>query len=270
MAELLQKQTGDLITLESPQLGMFPQLRHAYFTRHGGVSQGVYESMNFRFTGTDSKETVMENYRIAAAYLGGSCDRLARTTQKHTDCIEIVGELEGFTNVGDGVDALITATPGTIITGYFADCQLVMLYDKKKHVCALAHSGWRGVVNGIVPKTIAKMQAEFGCNPADMIAAVSPSICSSCFETNDDVPALLRDAYGALVQEYMYKKDPKWHVDLRSITQMLLIRAGVLPLNIDISMRCTRCDREDLLWSHRRYGDARGVQAGMMMLTPKK
>ena len=103
MAELLRKQTGDLITLESPQLGMFPHLRHAYFTRHGGVSQGVYESMNFRFTGTDPKETVMENYRIAAAYLGGNCDQLARTTQKHTDCIEIVGELEGFTSVGDGV-----------------------------------------------------------------------------------------------------------------------------------------------------------------------
>ncbi len=72
MAEFLRKQTGDLVTLESPQLGMFPRLRHAYFTRHGGVSQGIYGSMNFRFTGTDSRENIMENYRIAAAYLGGS------------------------------------------------------------------------------------------------------------------------------------------------------------------------------------------------------
>ena len=270
MAELLRKETGNLITLESPQLGMFPELRHAYFTRHGGVSQGVYESMNFRFTGTDPRETVMENYRIAAAYLGGDIDYVARTTQKHTDCIQIVGELDGFTSIGDGVDALITATPGVVLTGFYADCQLVMLYDHRKHVCAVAHSGWRGVVNGIVPKTIAKMQEVFGCNPADIIAAVSPSICSSCFETNDDVPALLREAYGDLVQEYMYQKPPKWQVDLRSITRMLLIRAGVLPLNIDISMRCTKCDRDGLLWSHRRHGDDRGVQAGMIMMTTKK
>jgi copper oxidase (laccase) domain-containing protein len=68
MAELIRKQTGDLVTLHSPQLEMFPGLRHAYFTRHGGVSQGVYESMNFRFAGTDSRENVLENHRIAAAF----------------------------------------------------------------------------------------------------------------------------------------------------------------------------------------------------------
>lgn len=267
MAEFLRKQAGELITLESPQLGMFPGLRHAYFTRHGGVSQGIYDSMNFRFTGTDSRENIMENYRIAAAYLGGSSDRLARTTQKHTDNIVVVEDVDGFTSIGDGVDALITATPGVVLTGFYADCQLVMLYDRRNRVCALAHSGWRGVVNGIVPKTIAKMQEAFGSRPADLTAAVGPSICRSCFETNDDVPALLQEAYGDMVREYLYQDGAKWHVDLRSITYMLLIRAGVSPLNIDISTRCTKCDRENLFWSHRRHGDARGVQAGMILLT---
>lgn len=267
MAEFLRKQAGELITLESPQLGMFPGLRHAYFTRHGGVSQGIYDSMNFRFTGTDSRENIMENYRIAAAYLGGSSDRLARTTQKHTDNIVVVEDVDGFTSIGDGVDALITATPGVVLTGFYADCQLVMLYDRRNRVCALAHSGWRGVVNGIVPKTIAKMQEAFGSRPADLTAAVGPSICRSCFETNDDVPALLQEAYGDMVREYLYQDGAKWHVDLRSITYMLLIRAGVSPMNIDISTRCTKCDRENLFWSHRRHGDARGVQAGMILLT---
>ena len=266
MAEFLRKQTGDLVTLESPQLGMFPGLRHAYFTRHGGVSQGIYESMNFRFTGTDSKENIMENYRIAAAYLGGSSEHLARTTQKHTDCIEIVTDVQQFTSIGDGVDALITATPGVVLAGFYADCQLVMLYDKRNHVCALAHSGWRGVVNGIVPKTIAKMQEVFGSRPADITAAVGPSICRGCFETFDDVPALLREAYGEMIREYLYQTGEKWHVDLRSITYMLLLRAGVSPVNIDISNYCPKCDREELFWSHRRHGQERGVQAGMIML----
>lgn len=267
MAEFLRKQTGDLVTLESPQLGMFPGLRHAYFTRHGGVSEGVYESMNFRFTGTDSRENVMGNYRIAAAHLGGNIDHVARTTQMHTDHIEIIGDVQQFTSIGDGVDALITATPGVVLAGFYADCQLVMLYDRRNKVCALAHSGWRGVVNGIVPKTIAKMQEVFGSRPMDITAAVGPSICRSCFETNDDVPTLLREAYGDMVREYLYEDGKKWHVDLRSITYMLLLRAGVPPMNIDISNRCTKCDRDGLFWSHRRHGEARGVQAGMIMLT---
>ena len=178
MAELIRKQTGDLITLHSPQLEMFPRLRHAYFTRHGGVSGGVYESLNFRFAGNDNRETVLENYRIAAAFLGGNMDRVARTTQKHTDNIVIVENVDGFTSIGDGVDALITATPGVVLAGFYADCQLVLLYDRKRHVCALAHSGWRGVVNGIVPKTIAKMQEVFGTKPSDLVVAVGPYICS--------------------------------------------------------------------------------------------
>ena len=266
MAELIRKQTGDLVTLHSPQLEMFPGLRHAYFTRHGGVSQGVYESMNFRFAGTDSRENVLENHRIAAAFLGGDGDRLARTTQMHTDNIVVVEDVDGFTSIGDGVDALITATPGLVLAGYFADCQLVMLYDRKTNVCALAHSGWRGVVNGIVPKTIAKMQETFGTKPADLIVAVGPSICRSCFETNDDVPTLLREAYGDMVRDYLYREGEKWHIDLRCITHMLLLRAGVQPMNIDLSNDCTKCDRENLFWSHRRHGNNRGVQAGMIML----
>lgn len=267
MAELLYKQTGDLVTLESPQLGMFPGLRHAYFTRRGGVSKGVYESMNFRFAGTDARENVMENYRIAAVYLGGSSEKLARTTQKHTDRMVIVEDVAQFTSVGDGVDALITATPGVVLAGFYADCQLVMLYDRRNKVCALAHSGWRGVVNGIVPKTVARMQEAFGSQPAEITAVVGPSICRSCFETNDDVPGLLREAYGDMVRDYLYQRGEKWHVDLRNITYMLLLRAGVPPMNIDISSRCTKCDREELFWSHRRHGEARGVQAGMIMLT---
>ena len=267
MAELLRKEQGTLLTLQSPQLARYPSVRHAYFTRRGGVSEGIYESMNFRFTGTDSRENIMENYRIAAAFLGGSSQNLARTTQKHTDNICVVGEVNEFTSVGDGVDALITATPGVVLAGFYADCQLVMLYDRKHNVCALAHSGWRGVVNGIVPKTIEKMRAEFGTRPADLTAVVGPSICRGCFETEADVPTLLREAYGDMVRDYIYQEGAKYHVDLRSVTHMLLLRAGVLPMNIDLSSRCTKCDREELFWSHRRHGNDRGVQAGMIMLT---
>ena len=83
----------------------------------------------------------------------------------------------------------------------------------------------------------------------------SSDVCSSDLE-----------AYGDMVRDYLYREGEKWHADLRCITHMLLLQAGVLPINIDLSNRCTKCDREGLFWSHRRHGDNRGVQAGMMML----
>lgn len=268
MADFIQKKKEDLVYYTSPQLEMYPAVKHGFFTRAGGVSTGMYESLNFRFTGTDSRENVMENYRIAAEALGGSAAHIARTTQRHTDCICVVGDTREFTSVGDGVDALITAVPGVVLTGFYADCQLVMLYDHRKKVCAVAHAGWRGVVQDIVGKTIARMEEEFDCSPSDLIAAVGPSICRSCFETGEDVPGLLREAYGDMVNDYMYEQGDKWHVDLKNVTYMLLLRSGVPAFNIDMCSLCTKCDYNGQFWSHRKHGENRGVQAGMIMVRP--
>ena len=268
MADFIRKQQEDLIYYVSPQLSMYPGVKHGFFARAGGVSTGMYESLNFRFTGTDSRENIMENYRIAAAALGQVPEHILRTTQKHTDCICVVDRTQEFASVGDGVDALITAAPGVVLTGFYADCQLVMLYDHRKQVCAVVHAGWRGIVNGIVAKTIQRMTEVFDCNPVDMTAAVGPSICRSCFECDEDVPQLLREAYGDMVNDYMYLQGEKWHVDLKNVTYMLLLRSGVQSFNIDMCSKCTKCDLERQFWSHRRDGEDRGVQAGMITLCP--
>lgn len=267
MSELRRQEHDDLVYYTSPQLSLYPRLRHGFFTRRGGVSKGIYESLNFRFTGTDSRENVEKNFDIAARILGGGISRTARTTQKHTDRVEEVTAVSQFTAVGDGVDGLVTNTPGTVLCGFYADCQLVMLYDHRSKAAGLAHAGWRGICQEIVRKTIRKMTDLYGTNPNDIIAAVGPSICRSCFVTDGDVPQRMRETFGDMVQEYMYQQGEKWCVDLKNITYAMLLRAGVPPYNIDISNLCPCCGDKELFWSHRRLGEERGVHAGMIVLS---
>lgn len=271
MSELRRQQNGDLIWFTSPQLSVYPRLKHAYFTRKGGVSSGIYESLNFRFTGTDSRDNLLQNYDIAARLVGGDVNHVIRTTQRHTDNIVTVSQpVTAFTNAGDGeegVDALITNVPGAVLTGFYADCQLVMLYDHRHRACGVVHAGWRGIAQEIVRKTIEKMRDTYGCDPREMIAVVGPSICRSCFVTDDDVPDAMRDAFGGMVQEYMYRQDDKWCVDLKNITYAMLLRADIPAINIDISNYCPCCGDKTLWWSHRRLGENRGVHAGMICLT---
>lgn len=266
MSELRKQTKDDLVYFTSPQLSVYPRLRHAFFTKRGGVSTGPYESLNFRFSSEDSRENVMENFDIAARLLGSDASHVARTTQKHTDNIVEVTGVNGFTSVGDGVDALITNTPGVVLCGFYADCQLVMLYDHRNKACGLVHAGWRGIAGEIVRKTIERMQQRYGSNPNEMIAAVGPSICRSCFVTDDDVPEKMRETFGDMVQEYMYRDGDKWCVDLKNITYTMLLRADILAYNIDISNICPCCGDKSLFWSHRRQGENRGVQAGMISL----
>lgn len=250
----------------SAQLAAFPRLRHGFFTRLGGVSAGAYESLNFRFNSGDKEEVVMRNYDLAAKSLGFDAAHIVRTKQCHSDNIAVVNGVDGFCAAGDEVDALITATPGVLLAGFYADCQLVMMFDHHAKVCALAHAGWRGVANEIIPKTIRMMVERFNVRPADLTAAVSPSICRNCFETDDDVPEALERTYKESISDYMYRESGKWHVDLRNITYMTLLREGILSMNIDVSNQCTCHGDRTLLWSHRRDGEQRGAHAGMIGL----
>lgn len=271
MSDLILKKQAELPHLTSPQLTPVPRLSHAFFTRMGGLSDGVFESLNFRFTGGDDRETVIQNYDRAARLLGGSQQEVVRTNQKHTDRIEVIRTApEGFTSACDGeaVDALLTNLPGVTLTGFYADCQLLLFCDPKKHAIAVCHAGWRGVANEIVRKTIERMEQEFETRPRDLLVAVGPSICRACFETDDDVYEALTAVYGDRIMDNVYREGDKWHIDLKSITYNALVSAGVTPYNIDISAICTCCGEPELWWSHRRCGEARGVHAGMIRFAP--
>lgn len=267
MAEFLKNQKNGIAYFTSPQLTGCRKINHAFFTRKGGLSHGAFESLNMRFNCGDEKENVIRNHIIAGTLLGAEPSEIICTNQKHTDNIRVIkGQYTDDVSSDSGIDALITNVPGLCLTAYFADCQIVMLYDHKKNVAGIVHAGWRGVYNGIVSKTLDAMSDHFGTNPPDVVAAVGPSICRSCFETDEDVPRLMQESYGKFAAEYIYKEGDKWHVDLKNITYSALLRKGVSPINIDMSSICTDCGAPDLWWSQRRNGDERGVQGAMIML----
>ena len=248
-------------------------LRHGFSSRQGGVSPAPWDSLNLRPGQGDGREALLENYRRFFAALGGDETRAVLSQQTHTANIRRVTEADA----GKGlycrqdytdVDALITNVPNLPLTVFSADCGTVLLYDPVRQAVGAVHAGWRGCAAGIVAKTVAAMESACGCRPADLRAAVGPCIGQCCFETDDDVPAAMRDALGQDAEPFIQRRGAKYHVDLEGLNRQWLLRAGVPAAQIDTAGICTACHPE-LFWSHRKMGNNRGVQTAVIMLEAK-
>ena len=253
----------------APQLLGHPGVRHVYTTRQGGVSQGVFASLNFRHTG-DGPENIRENCSRAAAWVGRRYEDIVHTRQEHTDRIDVVrqwapGIRIGFDGQGPS-DGLVTNVPGVCLMGFYADCQLIFFYDKRNRAIGCVHSGWRGTAQGIAEKTIAIMAREYGTQPQDLVCAIGPSICQDCFETDADVGQQLEERFGPEVNRFCVKKGAKYHWDTKALNAWRLREAGVPAGQIAVCPLCTCCGDGDLWWSHRRQGTDRGVHAGLIAL----
>lgn len=256
---------GDLVSFTSEKLPQNAGVEHIYTTRQGGVSTGERASMSFRFAG-DTTQNVHENFRICAEQIGGDFEHIVRTQQMHGKNVETVRGGEGFRYISLDNDGLVTNERGTVLCGFYADCQLLFFYDTKNNAIGLAHSGWRGTAMDICGVVIKKMAENYGTNAADLCCTIGPAICQSCFECDSDVPEMLVRQFGEQIMKYAIKKGEKWHMDIGGITKFSLMQHGVAEQNIDVSRECTVCGDVDLFWSHRRQGLARGVHAGMIML----
>lgn len=146
---------------------------------------------------------------------------------------------------------------------FSADCNVVLLHDPVRKAIGACHAGWRGTALGIAAKTVREMQRIFGCDPADIRAAIGPAIGQCCFETDGDVPAALHAALGDETEPYITWNGRKYHIDLKAINALWLRKSGVT--QIDVSGDCTAC-RTDLYWSHRKHGGERGSQIAMISL----
>ena len=243
---------------------------HGFSTRLGGVSEGIFASLNLGTARGDNPERVRENYRRFCRAVGTDVNRLVTTSQVHGDVIrtatskDIKSDL--FLPNGYECDGLITNEPGLALTIYSADCIPVLLYDPVKRVIAAVHAGWRGTAQDIAGKAIRKMQQEYGCLPENILSAIGPGISQCCFETHSDVPDAMTEALGDFVKPHILcLENGKFKVDLKGINAALLTRAGVSPDHIEISADCTACLNEKY-WSHRVTQGQRGSQAAMIQL----
>ncbi len=240
---------------------------HCFSTRLGGVSEGALASLNLGTHRGDKPENVLENYRILGRAVGFSPEQTVFTHQEHTNIILRVGAADRGTGLfrpqETVCDGLITNEPGVALVCFSADCTPVLLFDPVSRAVAAIHAGWRGTANGAVCKAVEAMEREFGARPEDIRAAIGPSIGQCCFETDEDVPQAMLDAFGPEAGRFIEKRGEKYFVDNKALNRLWLTRAGLR--QIDVSPDCTMC-RPDRFWSHRVTRGARGSLAGIIML----
>ena len=243
--------------------------RHGFSTRLGGVSEGVYASMNLSHSRNDNPAHVRENIERIAEAIGTSAQETVFCAQVHEN--RVVQATPKHRNSGDvyppavqAVDGLIADTNDVALATMHADCVPLFFLDPVQKAVGMTHAGWRGTVKDIAGETVRQMQAAFGSAPGDLLVGIGPSIGACCFEVGDEVVEELRRAM-PFAMVCIHKGAAKPHVDLQGLNELLLLRAGVYKENIEIAGLCTKCLPE-LFYSHRRDGAARGSMAAFIQL----
>ena len=284
-----QQKTGEVEYLTFPLLSAQPGIIHAFSTRRGGASQGIYASMNLSFTRGDEPQRVQENFRRMAAVLCTDVNHMVCTFQTHTTNIRRVCHGDGGKGIVcergyTDVDGLVTDDKELCLVCFFADCVPLYFVDPKHGAIGLAHSGWRGTVAGMGRRMAERMEQEFGTRVQDLVAAVGPSICQDCYEVSEEVAEQFRQMEASisgsreLLQELTAQKAyphrqilkpgkeaGKYQLDLW-LANLLILRAAGIPLaQIQVTDVCTCCNR-DYLFSHRASQGKRGNLAAFLMM----
>ena len=249
--------------LSYPLLGKTGLVKHGFSTRIGGVSEGCYASLNLSFDRGDSREAVAENFRRIGKSIGVRCEDMVLSQQTHTTNVRIVTEEDrgkGIVRERDytDVDGLVTDVPGICLVTSFADCVPLYFVDPVKRVIGLSHSGWRGTVGKIGRKTVQLMQERYACSPADILAAVGPSVCMDCYEVSADVIDQFKENFdpGSWNSLFSGKPDGKYQLDLWKANELILLESGIAPEHIAVTNVCTHCNSK-ILYSHRASGNKR-------------
>jgi YfiH family protein len=234
--------TGEPKSYRSPVLAALPAVVHGFFTRQGGVSTGVYGSLNVSPAVGDRRDLVGENQRRMEQALGlKSLASAAQVHGGHAAVITSVDQTQGE-DIPE-VDILVTTVPGLGLVIKQADCQAVMLYDPVNRVVANVHCGWRGHVHNILGATVALLQTRFGSQPRALFAAVGPSLGPCCAEFRNFRQEFPETLWGFQVRPTYF--------DLWRLTGDQLMAAGLQPERLDLARLCTRCGAGEF-FSYRR------------------
>lgn len=163
-----------------------PRNKHCFFDRAGGASSGNYASLNFNYSGLDSRENIEKNIAVAARYFNLPAAALTLSHQGFTGIANFTDRPLGLTLTGD---ALVTTVPGNILGIRTADCAPVLLADFRNGVIGAAHGGWRSALNGIIENTV-RLMTEHGADASQIIAAVGPCLGQKSFEAGCDMRSL--------------------------------------------------------------------------------
>jgi len=216
--------------LASPLLSAIPGLRHAFFTREGGASNGIYESLNGGLGSNDDPAIVAENRRRMAEQMGVTADRLINAHQIHSpDAVVATGPWQ--TSARPKADAVVTSTPNLAIGVTTADCGPILFVDPRARVIGAAHAGWKGALNGVLESTITAME-KLGAERSGIVAAIGPLIRQQSYEVGGEFVErfLDADADNAL---FFIPSERERHAmfDLAGFIRLRLENAGILMID---------------------------------------
>jgi polyphenol oxidase len=214
-------------------------IRHAFFTREGGVSEDLYATLNGGLGSNDNAALVAENRARMAQALGAKPPALLTAYQIHSPDVVIV-DAPWSADKRPRADAIVTRTPGVAVGVTTADCGPILLADPAARVIGAAHAGWRGALTGIVEATIGAMR-DLGARPERIIAAVGPMIRQKSYEVGPDL--ITRFTSEDAASERFFAAAPRdGHAlfDLAGYIRARLSRAGVRQVE-DLAL-CTYAD----------------------------
>lgn len=234
------------MTLASPLLSAIPGLRHGFFTRDGGVSGGIYASLNGGTGSSDDPGNVAENRRRMAEQMGVTPENLLTLWQIHSpDAVVASGPWEGER---PRADAIVTRTEGLAIGVTAADCGPILFVDPNARVIGAAHAGWKGALTGVLESTVAAME-KLGAERGGIVAAIGPLIRQHSYEVGGEFIErfIEADAENAM---FFLPATREGHAmfDLAGFIRMRLENAGVLMID-DIGVDTYSDDR---FFSYRR------------------
>jgi len=218
------------MTLTSSLLAAVPGLRHAFFTREGGVSGGIYAALNGGVGSSDDPDHVAENRRRMAEHVGVAPEQFLTLYQIHSPDV-LVAEGPWPAGPRPKGDALVTNTPGIALGVSTADCGPVLFVDPEARVIGGAHAGWKGALTGVLESTIAAME-RLGASRSGIIAAIGPLIRQESYEVGNEFVARFIEADADNAMFFMPSvREGHAMFDLADFIRMRLETAGILMID---------------------------------------
>lgn len=229
----------------------------AFSARQGGVSEGVYDSLNMGLHVGDQEIRVLENRRRYLGIFNANLNDVVCCQQVHgykVARVEISDRGKGARRLSDALiecDAMITNSPGIYLLSFYADCVPVYFYDRVNRVVGMAHCGWKGTMGRIAAKTVDAMQREYNSFAADIQIFIGPGIGPCCFEIQPDLASKVNAEFNSLHDIIITNDKSSFTWDLQETNRQLLIECGVNPSHISVCKLCTSC-HTDHFYSYRK------------------
>lgn len=223
-------------------------VKHAIFSRKGGMSQVPYDSLNLGGTVGDNPDHVLANHHLLFQTLDRKFTSRFDVWQVHGNKVLTANapRPEGMDH--PTADGMLTNASEVTLLMRFADCVPILLFDPVKNVVGLVHAGWQGTFKRIASAAIVKAQEVYGCKPQDFVAGIGPSICPECYQVGKDVYDQFNNEFGEVNRKFFKEKPDGWHLDLWKANELILQQAGVR--QIEQSMICT-AHNTSYWYSHR-------------------